>query len=54
MPLTTTGELATRARAARSAVAAFNIVTLEHAEAVIAGGGCPYGFRQADGAGWGS
>jgi fructose-bisphosphate aldolase class II len=37
VPLTTTGELATRARAARSAVAAFNIVTLEHAEAVIAG-----------------
>ena len=37
MPLVTTGELVTRAAAARSAVAAFNIITLEHAEAVIAG-----------------
>ncbi|MGW2615628.1 ketose-bisphosphate aldolase [Streptomyces sp. NPDC001500] len=37
MPLTTTGELVTRARAARTAVAAFNIVTLEHVEAVVAG-----------------
>ncbi|WP_327312824.1 class II fructose-bisphosphate aldolase [Streptomyces sp. NBC_01235] len=37
MPLTTTGELVTRARAARGAVAAFNIITLEHIEAVIAG-----------------
>ncbi|MFF3335326.1 ketose-bisphosphate aldolase [Streptomyces sp. NPDC002888] len=37
MPLTTTGELVTRAAAARSAVAAFNVVTLEHVEAVIAG-----------------
>ncbi|MFE9625107.1 ketose-bisphosphate aldolase [Streptomyces sp. NPDC006527] len=37
MPLTTTGELVTRARAARTAVAAFNIITLEHIEAVIAG-----------------
>ncbi|WP_155059647.1 class II fructose-bisphosphate aldolase [Streptomyces blattellae] len=37
MPLTTTGELVTRAAAARSAVAAFNIITLEHIEAVIAG-----------------
>ncbi|MDX3244464.1 class II fructose-bisphosphate aldolase [Streptomyces sp. ME18-1-4] len=37
MPLTTTGELVARARAAHSAVAAFNIITLEHVEAVIAG-----------------
>ncbi|WP_435213106.1 class II fructose-bisphosphate aldolase [Streptomyces sp. bgisy034] len=37
MPLTTTGELITRAAAARSAVAAFNVITLEHVEAVIAG-----------------
>ncbi|MEH0468381.1 class II fructose-bisphosphate aldolase family protein [Streptomyces sp. B21-097] len=37
MPLTTTGELVTRARAGRTAVAAFNIVTLEHVEAVVAG-----------------
>ena len=37
MPLVTTGELVTRAAAARSAVAAFNIITLEHIEAVIAG-----------------
>ncbi|WP_328504277.1 class II fructose-bisphosphate aldolase family protein [Streptomyces sp. NBC_00457] len=37
MPLTTTGELVTRAAAAHSAVAAFNIITLEHVEAVIAG-----------------
>ncbi|MGW2642690.1 class II fructose-bisphosphate aldolase [Streptomyces sp. NPDC001348] len=37
MPLAATGELVTRAAAARSAVAAFNIVTLEHVEAVIAG-----------------
>ncbi|WSQ13949.1 ketose-bisphosphate aldolase [Streptomyces sp. NBC_01231] len=37
MPLATTGELVTRAAAARSAVAAFNIITLEHVEAVIAG-----------------
>ncbi|MFF7309164.1 ketose-bisphosphate aldolase [Streptomyces sp. NPDC008137] len=37
MPLTTTGELVTRAAAARSAVASFNVITLEHAEAVIAG-----------------
>ncbi|MFH8805382.1 ketose-bisphosphate aldolase [Streptomyces sp. NPDC017936] len=37
MPLTTTGELITRARAARSAVAAFNIITLEHVEGVVAG-----------------
>ncbi|MGW1724294.1 class II fructose-bisphosphate aldolase [Streptomyces sp. NPDC002306] len=37
MPLTTTGELVTRAAATRSAVAAFNIITLEHVEAVITG-----------------
>ncbi|WOP39159.1 class II fructose-bisphosphate aldolase [Streptomyces sp. Li-HN-5-13] len=37
MPLAATGELVTRAAAARSAVAAFNIVTLEHVEAVVAG-----------------
>ncbi|MET7569156.1 class II fructose-bisphosphate aldolase [Streptomyces sp. NPDC005492] len=37
MPLVTTGELVTRAATARSAVAAFNIITLEHIEAVIAG-----------------
>ncbi|WP_329244322.1 class II fructose-bisphosphate aldolase family protein [Streptomyces sp. NBC_01478] len=37
MPLVTTGELVTRAAEARSAVAAFNIITLEHVEAVVAG-----------------
>ncbi|MFJ8331865.1 ketose-bisphosphate aldolase [Streptomyces sp. NPDC094437] len=37
MPLVTTGELITRAAAARRAVPAFNIITLEHVEAVIAG-----------------
>ncbi|MYS94283.1 MULTISPECIES: class II fructose-bisphosphate aldolase [Streptomyces] len=37
MPLTTTGELITRAATARSAVASFNVITLEHVEAVIAG-----------------
>ncbi|WP_416985305.1 class II fructose-bisphosphate aldolase [Streptomyces sp. T028] len=37
MPLTTTGELVTRARAARTAVVAFNIITLEHIEAVVGG-----------------
>ena len=37
MPLVTTGELVTRAAANRSAVAAFNIITLEHVEAVITG-----------------
>ncbi|WP_327407382.1 ketose-bisphosphate aldolase [Streptomyces sp. NBC_01288] len=37
MPLVTTGELVTSAAEARSAVAAFNIITLEHVEAVIAG-----------------
>ncbi|MGV9251914.1 class II fructose-bisphosphate aldolase [Streptomyces sp. NPDC003697] len=37
MPLAATGELVTRAAAARSAVAAFNVITLEHVEAVVAG-----------------
>ncbi|MEU2064546.1 class II fructose-bisphosphate aldolase [Streptomyces sp. NPDC013455] len=37
MPLAPTGELVTRAAAARAAVAAFNVITLEHIEAVIAG-----------------
>ncbi|MGV9789164.1 class II fructose-bisphosphate aldolase [Streptomyces sp. NPDC003435] len=37
MPLTTTGELTTRAARLRTAVAAFNIITLEHIEAVVAG-----------------
>ncbi|MBR8640089.1 class II fructose-bisphosphate aldolase family protein [Streptomyces tuirus] len=37
MPLATTGELVTRAATARSAVASFNVITLEHVEAVIAG-----------------
>jgi fructose-bisphosphate aldolase class II len=37
VPLVTTGELVTRAATSRSAVAAFNIITLEHVEAVIAG-----------------
>ncbi|MCF3136372.1 class II fructose-bisphosphate aldolase [Streptomyces olivochromogenes] len=37
MPLAATGELVARAAAAHSAVAAFNIITLEHVEAVIAG-----------------
>lgn len=37
MPLVTTGELVTRAAAAHRAVAAFNVVTLEHVEAVVTG-----------------
>ncbi|PZH19223.1 fructose-bisphosphate aldolase [Streptomyces sp. NTH33] len=37
MPLASTGELVARAAAARSAVVAFNIITLEHVEAVVAG-----------------
>ncbi|WP_031160577.1 class II fructose-bisphosphate aldolase [Streptomyces durhamensis] len=37
MPLASTGELVTTAAGTRSAVAAFNIITLEHVEAVIAG-----------------
>jgi fructose-bisphosphate aldolase class II len=37
VPLVTTGELVTRAATPRSAVAAFNVITLEHIEAVITG-----------------
>ncbi|MDQ8704738.1 class II fructose-bisphosphate aldolase [Streptomyces sp. LHD-70] len=37
MPLVSTAELVTEAQAARSAVAAFNVITLEHAEAIAAG-----------------
>ncbi|WP_225821605.1 class II fructose-bisphosphate aldolase [Streptomyces naphthomycinicus] len=37
MPLVPTGELVSRAATVRSAVAAFNVITLEHIEAVIAG-----------------
>ncbi|MFF9277927.1 ketose-bisphosphate aldolase [Streptomyces griseosporeus] len=37
MSLVTTGELLTRAAATRTALAAFNIITLEHVEAVVAG-----------------
>ncbi|MEV5955917.1 class II fructose-bisphosphate aldolase [Streptomyces sp. NPDC051987] len=37
MPLAATGALLTRAAEARSAIAAFNVITLEHVEAVIAG-----------------
>ncbi|MEV0224324.1 class II fructose-bisphosphate aldolase [Streptomyces sp. NPDC050704] len=37
MPLTAAGELVARAAAARTAVPAFNVITLEHVEAVIAG-----------------
>jgi len=37
VPLAATGELIARATAAGGAVAAFNIITLEHVEAVIAG-----------------
>ncbi|MGP3999066.1 class II fructose-bisphosphate aldolase [Streptomyces sp. 8N706] len=37
MPLVGTGELVVRARAAGHAVAAFNVITLEHAEAIAAG-----------------
>ncbi|MFG2448091.1 ketose-bisphosphate aldolase [Streptomyces sp. NPDC048512] len=37
MPLAATGELVARAATARTAVAAFNVITLEHVEAVIAG-----------------
>jgi fructose-bisphosphate aldolase class II len=35
VPLVPTGDLVSRAAAARSAVAAFNVVTLEHVEAVL-------------------
>ena len=37
MPLVATGELVTRAATEGTAVAAFNIITLEHVEAVVAG-----------------
>ncbi|MGW7421497.1 class II fructose-bisphosphate aldolase [Streptomyces sp. NPDC054813] len=37
MPLAATGELLTRAAEARSALAAFNVITLEHVEAVVTG-----------------
>ena len=37
MPIVPAGELITRAADTRSAVAAFNVITLEHVEAVIAG-----------------
>ncbi|MET8218987.1 class II fructose-bisphosphate aldolase [Streptomyces hirsutus] len=37
MPLTTTGELVGRAATDGAAVASFNVITLEHIEAVIAG-----------------
>ncbi|GAA2465763.1 class II fructose-bisphosphate aldolase [Streptomyces lavendulocolor] len=37
MPLVPTGELIARARSADGAVAAFNVITLEHAEAIAAG-----------------
>ena len=37
MTLTTTGSLLDEARAARRAIAAFNVVTLEHAEGIVAG-----------------
>jgi fructose-bisphosphate aldolase class II len=37
VPLTATGELVARAAEERTAVAAFNVITLEHVEAVIAG-----------------
>ncbi|MGW7541843.1 class II fructose-bisphosphate aldolase [Streptomyces sp. NPDC054770] len=37
MPLATTGALLTRAAEVRSAVAAFNVISLEHVEAVITG-----------------
>ncbi|MFI9780649.1 ketose-bisphosphate aldolase [Streptomyces sp. NPDC051956] len=37
MPLTATGALVAEATAARTAVAAFNVITLEHIEAVVAG-----------------
>ncbi|MEN8649376.1 class II fructose-bisphosphate aldolase [Streptomyces sp. 21So2-11] len=37
MPLVSTGELVTAARTAGHGVAAFNVITLEHAEAIAAG-----------------
>lgn len=37
MPLATTADLVTRARAAGRGVAAFNVITLEHAEGIVTG-----------------
>lgn len=37
MPLVGTGELVARARATGAGIAAFNVITLEHVEAVVAG-----------------
>jgi len=37
MPLTATGQLVGQAQADRTAIAAFNVITLEHAEAIVAG-----------------
>jgi fructose-bisphosphate aldolase, class II len=37
MPLVTTGEIVSTARAAGAGVLAFNVITLEHAEAIVAG-----------------
>ncbi|MEE6258020.1 class II fructose-bisphosphate aldolase [Plantactinospora sonchi] len=37
MPLAATGQLVDRVRAANTAVAAFNVITLEHAEGIVAG-----------------
>ena len=39
MPLTTTATLMSDAQARGGAVAAFNVITMEHAEGIIAGGG---------------
>lgn len=37
MPLQTSAQLIATARAARTGIAAFNVITLEHAEAIVAG-----------------
>jgi fructose-bisphosphate aldolase class II len=37
MPLASTGTLVSEARTARRGIAAFNVITLEHAEAIVAG-----------------
>ena len=37
MPLASTGTLVSGARTARGGIAAFNVITLEHAEAIVAG-----------------
>lgn len=37
MPLVSTGELVTAARKRSKGVGAFNVITLEHAEAIVAG-----------------